>query len=585
MPGAAPSGRWRAWVVMGAVGWLLAGAVALRLATVLPDVPNRHALPDDAAHRAIDNLEAADALGRGHLGSYALRLVGRQTWPTVRMSLAAPLHVLGRPARALAVENGLSLALTALLFAVLAVAAQAYARSTASALGVLAIATPLLLGNRDLFQQALTGMLEVPAALFTLGAASAWVASRDTGTIRPWGTALLGNLLFHTKFQYGLMFAAAVLALEAVERGRWRRFSGVGKALLAEARRPLFLGLTALLGATTFLAYRAVGRGGIEGTGLFGVQYHLGTSRVPTWLAALSVFLLVELLLWRSRHALRLRLEPRIRFFWVWLFTPMAAWLLVPFTWRLEVLADSVRFDSHQASSTALLERLLYYPRAAWEGWFPPGVEWGVLLLLAATGVAAIRSAFVRRLVVPFGVLALVELAMLALLSRSNFQPRLSVNLAPLVALAAGAWVPAVASTRPRAALAVAASVLLCLGVWTRWQRPVLIRTLSEGFESTEAGDDCRSAARAYDLSYGVLVNRTTGGRFQICSLWVAMVTRERGADVVVRGARNDRPGSRVVLVLTERPEEVGPREGLIPLEEPRRFGAVWGRPYRTVDP
>ena len=80
-------------------------------------------------------------------------------------------------------------------------------------------------------------------------------------------------------------------------------------------------------------------------------------------------------------------------------------------------------------------------------------------------------------------------------------------------------------------------------------------------------------------------MNRTTGGRFQICSLWVAMVTRERGADVVVRGARNDRPGSRVVLVLTERPEEVGPREGLIPLEEPRRFGAVWGRPYRTVDP
>ena len=84
MPGAAPSGRWRAWVVMGAVGWLLAGAVALRLATVLPDVPNRHALPDDAAHRAIDNLEAAEALGRGQLGSYALRLVGRQTWPTRR---------------------------------------------------------------------------------------------------------------------------------------------------------------------------------------------------------------------------------------------------------------------------------------------------------------------------------------------------------------------------------------------------------------------------------------------------------------------------------------------------------------------
>jgi hypothetical protein len=584
MPGMAPSGRKRDWVVMGAVGWLLAAAVALRLATVLPDVPNRHALPYDAAHRAMDDLEAADALGRGELGAYALRLLGRQTWPTARMALAAPLHVLGGPARALAVEHGLSLALTALLFAVLALAAQAYARSTARALGMLAIATPLLLGNRDLFQQALNGMLEVPAALFTLGAATAWVASRDTGTLRPWGTALLGNLLFHTKFQYGLMFAAAVLGLELLEAGRWRRLQGVGGALLAEMRRPLFLGVLLVLGALTLLAFRTVAAGGIEGESPFGFRYSLGSARVPTWLAALTLFLLVQLLLWRSRRALRARVEPRVRFFWLWLFTPMAAWLLVPFSWRLEVLTDSVRFDSHQAPSSGLLDRLLFYPRAAWEGWFPPGAGWLALLLLVATALAAIRSPFVRRLVLPFGALAGVELAMLTLLSRSNFQPRLTVNLAPLLALAAAAWVPVVAAPRARAVLAVAASAVLCAGAWTRWQRSTLATTLSQGFEATEAGDDCRDAARAFDLSYGVLVNRTTGGRVQLCSLWVELVTRERGADVVVRGNRM-RPGPHRVLVLAERPEEVGPRQGLVPLDDPRRFGAVWGRAYRSADP
>ena len=584
MPGTAPSGRKRDWAVMGAVGWLLAAVVALRLATVLPDVPNRHSHPYDSAHRAMDDLEAADALGRGELGTYAFRLLGRQTWPTVRMALAAPLHVLGGPARALAVENGLSLALTALLLVVLALAAQAYAQSTVGALGMLAIAAPLLLGNRDLFQQALNGMLEVPAALFTLGAASAWVASRDTGTLRPWGTALLGNLLFHTKFQYGLMFAAAVLGLEMLEAGRWRRLQGVGGALFAEMRRPLFLGVLLVLGALTLLAFRAVAAGGIEGQSPLGFHYSLGSSRVPIWLAALTLFLLVQLLLLRSRRVLRARVEPRVRFFWLWLFTPMAAWLLVPFSWRLEVLADSVRFDSHQAPSSGLLDRLLFYPRAAWEGWFPSGTGWLAGVLLVATALAATRSPFVRRLVLPFGALAGVELAMLSLLSRSNFQPRLTVNLAPLLALGAAAWVPAVAAPRPRTVLALAASAVLCAGAWTRWQRSALATTLSQGFEATEAGDDCRDAARAFDLSYGVLVNRTSGGRVQLCSLWVELVTRERGAAVVVRG-NGMRPGPHRVLVLAERPEEVGPREGLVPLDDPRRFGVVWGRAYRTADP
>jgi hypothetical protein len=564
------------------VGLLLAVAVGLRLAAMLPEVSNRHALLYDAAHRAMDDMDAADALRRGEPWSYVLHLVGRQTWPTLRMAIAAPVHALAGPARALSVEYGVSLVLTAALLVVLAFSAQAYARTTANALGVLAIAAPLLLGNRDLLQQAVNGMLEVPEALCTLAAASGWMASRDTGTLRPWGTALAANLLFHTKFQYGLMFALAVLGLESLEAGRWRRLPAVAGVLLREVRRPLFLGLGVASTVCAVLAFRVVAAGGFEGDSILGFHYSVRTARLPIWLTSFLLFTLAELVVWRRRQPLGELLGPRVRFFWVWLFTPMAAWLVVPYVWRLEVLVSSVQFDSHQVSS-GLLDRLAFYPRTAWEGWFPPGAAWLALVLVAATVVAAWRSAFVRRLVVPFAAIAGVELAMLTLLNRGNYQARLTVNLAPLLALAAAAWVPAVARPPLRAGLALAASALLWAGAWVRWQRPALVTTLSQGFEAGENGDDCREAARAFPVSHAALVNETATARVQICNLWVMLLTRERGADVVVRG-HGTRPGPHDVLVLTERPEGVGDREGLVPLAGPRRFGAVWGRTYRTLD-
>jgi hypothetical protein len=110
-----------------------------------------------------------------------------------------------------------------------------------------------------------------------------------------------------------------------------------------------------------------------------------------------------------------------------------------------------------------------------------------------------------------------------------------------------------------------------------------LALTLSQGFESTENGDDCRDAARAFPLSHAVLVNETAPSRTQICNLWVKLLARQRGADVLVR-AHGTRPGPHEVLVLAERPAEVGMREGLVPLDGPRQFGTVWGRAYRTAD-
>lgn len=572
-----------AWIA-AVVGLALAAAVGLRLTQVLPLVANRAAPLYDAARRTMDDVDAADALRGSEPWTYAAHLLGRQTWPTFRMALAAPLHVLVGPARATEVEEGLSLVLTAALFLALALCARLYARDPRDTLGVLAIAAPMLLGNRDLFQQAVNGMLEVPEALLTLAAASAWMASRDSGTPRPWATAVTGNLLFHTKFQYGLMFSAAVLGVEALEVGRWRRVPAVTRALLQPMRRPGFLLLGLAFVVCALLTFRVVARGGLEGQSILGFHYSLRTARVPTWLSALAFFALVQLAVWRSREALRALLGPRMRFFWVWLFTPMAAWLLVPYTWRLEVLVDSVQFDSHQIPSSGLLDRLAFFPRAAWEGWFPPGVGWLALLLLGGTAFAAWRFHFVRRLTLPFAAVAGVELAVLTLINRGNYQPRLTVNLAPLLALAAAAWVPVIARGSLRAGLAVAAAVLLCIGAWSRWQRPALATTLSQGFEATATGEACRDAARAFPVSQAVLVNETSASRVQVCNLWVKLFARERAADVLVR-AHGTRTGPHQVLVLTERQEDVGPREGLQPLEDARRFGPIWGRSYRTADP
>ena len=43
---------------------------------------------------------------------------------------------------------------------------------------VLAISTPILMGNRDLLAHAVNGTVEVPSAVFTLAMAAAWLASR-----------------------------------------------------------------------------------------------------------------------------------------------------------------------------------------------------------------------------------------------------------------------------------------------------------------------------------------------------------------------------------------------------------------------
>src|SRR5262249_31439112 len=151
----------------------------------------------------------------------------------------------------------------------------------------------------------------------------------------------------------------------------------------------------------------------------------------------------------------------------------------------------SATFDA-QVGALGPLDRLLFYPRAAWSGWFAPGGGWIALALLACTGLAALRSPRLRAQLVP--VAAVVGLGLLALtvLSGQTLQPRFSVNLAPLVAVGAALWTAALPAAWTRVTAAAVTTVLLILGL-PGWRNGSLASTLSRGFERREDGDACRA--------------------------------------------------------------------------------------------
>ena len=571
------------WIARaGIVGLALATAVALRLVTVLADVPNRHALTGEAARRAMLDVDAADALLGGDLPGLAGLLLGSETGSSLLLLLAAPVHALAGADHALGVELALSLAFTALLFLVLGLAARCVAPSAGEAMVVLAISTGILMANRDLLGHAVSAMPEMPSAVFTLATAAAWLASRASRTYRPWGVAVLGNALFQLSFQDGLMLAVAVLLVETGEAGWVRPARAVLSAPFRGARNPAGLALLALALTVLLGGWWVVRSGGLSAT-VLGQEVSLRRAWDPLALGAPLLFLFVEHAFWQERVWLAAEIPRRARFLWKWLLTPMVAWLLVPFTSRLQTLAASAAFDGQRVGPGAMREWLLHLPRAAWEGWMPSDVRWVVPALLCGSIVAAWRSAPTRRVVVALGALVLFQISVLTVFDRGALTPRLIVHLAPLVAIAAAAWVPAVPRV-PRVLLGAGAAALLLWAALPLWRGPALVETLSRGFESTENGDACRDVARALPISRGALVNETGPDRLQTCALWVKLLARERGAQVLV-GEPWTRPVRHEVLVLEDGTVPTGPRTGLEPWGAEASSGPVRGQRYRADPP
>ncbi len=560
---------------------LLALAAFCWLWLALAQVPNRGAFNWDSARRAMLDVGAADALRAWNPWGFLGFVAGPETWPTLRLVLAAPLHVLGGPTKALAVENGLSLAFAACLFLFLGFAARRMAPQAAQAVLVLAVSSTALMGARALFVHAANGMLEVPSALMTLGATTAWLAAREDSVQRPWLLAVFGNLLFHVRWQHGLIFSAAVLLTEVGVRHGAEGARAASLALLRAVRTPLG---AALLGVATLLSLTCVwvwATGGTDATA-WGSRLSVRSVDGPLALASLALFGYVEFALWRGRSGLA-QLPERVRFLWVFLLSPMVLWLLIPFTWRLRTLGRISAYDMRPPPE-GLLARLRFYPEAAWDSWFPSSARWLVALLVAATLVAAWRSRDVRRRLLPLAAVCAVELLALLFLSRRNYQERFLLNVVPLMALSAAAWVPAVRLAPLRVALAGTATVVLALLVAPSWSRPALAATLSEGFVDTETGEACRALAEALPITSGVLLNETSLLRRQACAMWVTFAARERGADVDVRAVR-PRARWKEALLLTERCDALEAPQGLLAEGPLVQAGPLCGQRFRAVGP
>jgi hypothetical protein len=568
-------------VSLGAAA-LVALAVVLRLTSVLGEVPNKNSITYDAGRRAMLNVGAADALRSGDLLGVIAYVAGPEIWPTFRLVVAAPVHALAGPEHALAVEEELSIAFVGALVLLLSVAARQIAGDELGAAAIFAVASVVLLGVRPLLEHAADGMLEVPSALMTLAATTAWLAARDRAQARPWLLALTGNALFHVKWQHGMIFAALVLGTELLETGAIDALRTAARALWLGLRRGscVWLAVVAgvLLGAAAWV--RATGGAAFS---LFGHKVSLHTVDGPIAFGALALFGFLQRALWLERASLRQTVSERVRFLWCWLATPMAAWLLVPFTWRLRVLGQtSFTYDSGQAPP-GLGERLFFYPHALWSTWFIGPERWAVPLLIAGSLLAARRSARVRRLLVPFGAIALGELVLLTLLSRKNFQPRFLLNVSPLLALFAGAWL--LELKRPHVRVAAGLGVTAMLATWVApvWSPPELVATMSRGFERPEVGDDCRKLAETVQLKDGLLVNRTADARRQACAMWVTFVAREhRGRVKVVDADRLQRDGG---LLISDGTQPLPSLDGLTPEGPPVHIGPLTAQRFAASKP
>ena len=142
-----------------ALGALAAVLVCLVIAAALPEVENRHALTYDASRRAMIDVDAADALRELDLGRLLWDVAGPEQWPTLRLLVAAPVHALVGPARALEVELAVSIAFVGLLVFALGLSTTVLASGRGEALALFAISCPLLLGNRDLLEHAALAFL------------------------------------------------------------------------------------------------------------------------------------------------------------------------------------------------------------------------------------------------------------------------------------------------------------------------------------------------------------------------------------------------------------------------------------------
>lgn len=477
--------------------FLLLAAALTPLAVVkalwdgLTEVETRFVFGWDGASRALQSLEAAWALQHGEPLRFLRALLMQPHWPTLRMAVAAPLQLVMGPS--LEVESAVTAGTYVLLLPLLAWGAWHLMRTIAEALLAFLLSALVVLANGALLSHSAGGMLEAQAALMTLAATIAWMRLRESDeeprSVGP--LAVAANLLFHTKLQYGAIFAVTVLVTEVLLLRadlRSRVFEGFASVARAWLRRWTAWLLVAAVLACGGLAVWASRGGFVWQVGPLTVSMRKASG--PLFWAAFAAFWGLQAGLWRSRASLQESVPPRLRGLWAWLVVPMGGWLLVPFSHRLEAnVAASVEFQSY-APVDGFLSRLAYYPRVAAQEWYGP-VGWAAVGAAAVFTVAsALRyREFRRRLVVPLAVIV-GEWLVLTLATRSNFVPRFALNLVPVVALFCVLWIPALRHW-PWTLAGLGVCSVLAAAVVGLWRPPNLAATLRAGFEDASVAKTC----------------------------------------------------------------------------------------------
>lgn len=441
----------------------------------------------DMARRGLEGIQLAEALRHGDVPELLWRINETSVWPPLFPLVEAPFFlVFGYDYR---VPRLLNAFLYFLCVPALYWAGRQLDLRHGHAVGLMAAGFLSASPFYQLF--AALVMLEVPGALLLILCLGAYARALESSDAGRWRRAwCLTTLLFFCKFNYGLMWLAPLLLIEA-----WRLYGGwreTARALWTKLRavdmkRPW--NVFVLIYATAVAAVLAAGGlrteiGGVELrlSSIGGLLYHLYLLWVLRWLL-------------RPRHHLeRFRrwlaaLEPRHRQLVSWVAVPVAVWMLIPPHAR-----DFFDFVRNRSSEMAYLswESLLLYP-LVWVRQYSPAEEWGAVLLV----LAALPCLAWRRLDLRHRVLAVTLLSGAAAILLHPYKlSRFAFTVAPLVWLSAAvviAYLTAavgerLAPSRSRAAvLLVAGSVMVAAvagGVdRQRLNRGFVERTVPRGAE------------------------------------------------------------------------------------------------------
>ncbi|HEX2163825.1 MAG TPA: hypothetical protein VHM02_07740 [Thermoanaerobaculia bacterium] len=390
---------------------------------------NPHLPQWDMAKYGASGLGLADALARFDLGTFSARVWELDVWP--------PLFPLAEAAVFLVAGDGFATPrLLVAAFFFLSVLAAGWAAfevdrplGAAWAAVAAAVAAAFVAASPFFHLFGALVMLEVPGALLLLVSVACCARWLATGR-RGWWTAACATALalFFTKFNYGLLWIAPMLAHEAWRRagsaGELGRRLGAGMTAYRWRRPwPLFVVVALLLVASIPLS------GGWDFT-LFGTDVRATSTGNPLYVLYLLAVLRFAALPGPRRWLLaRLRAADRVWRTAVFVLAlPVAVWMLWP-----EHTKELLGFVENRSSHLPFAEALLFYPGAFVDRFHgSPGLG------LAALATALVSCLRLPRLAPGRRVVALALLVGLAALLLHPYKvERFLSPVAPLVWLAA----------------------------------------------------------------------------------------------------------------------------------------------------